>query len=441
MQIVKISTGTAGDEAFLPASVANGLTVDVTRIQGTVSVVNATAANLKVDASGVAVPITDNSASLTVDAPAGTPVAVRLSTGSAFIDTIPVSIAGTVAVSGTTTLSGTVAASQSGTWNVGTVTTITNTVTVTGTVALSGTSPVSGTVTANQGTAAAVGNAWVTKITDGTNPVGVSTVSGAFALKVDVIKQVGGGFSQVDRAAYVDGTTAVEIVGGVFNDSATAPGASQGGYARMTSFRAFHMNLRRNADGVELGVAAAPLRTDPTGATIQPVNGTVTVNQGATAWVTNLTEINGAAAVAAAAGVLQVGIVNGAGVAFSAAAALPVQMTPSGGAGGATRTPWRSHLTISAGQTAIALHTPAGGKTAFVEGYVFTLSAGSGVFQLFDNTNTDANTLWGSAAVWAFLNQVVCPASPIPLSAVGNVLRYTSGTAVVGDITVWGYDA
>ena len=45
-----------------------------------------TAANaLKVDASGVAVPVTDNSGSLTVDAPVGTPVFVRLSDGAAAI--------------------------------------------------------------------------------------------------------------------------------------------------------------------------------------------------------------------------------------------------------------------------------------------------------------------------------------------------------------------
>lgn len=53
-----------------------------------------TASNaLKVDASGVAVPITDNSGSLTVDAPVGTPVFVRLSDGAAAISTLPVSLA------------------------------------------------------------------------------------------------------------------------------------------------------------------------------------------------------------------------------------------------------------------------------------------------------------------------------------------------------------
>lgn len=44
-----------------------------------------------------AIPITDNSGSLTVDAPVGTPVFVRLSDGSSAIATLPVSIAATVA--------------------------------------------------------------------------------------------------------------------------------------------------------------------------------------------------------------------------------------------------------------------------------------------------------------------------------------------------------
>jgi hypothetical protein len=424
MSIVKLATGGASDEGYLPASLANGLTVDVTRVQGVVICNNPTAANLKVDASGANVPVVNATATtLAVSAPAATPVAVRLSTGAAFIDTIPISCAGTVTVAGTVAISGTVAATQSGAWNIGTVATITNPVTVTGTVALSGTSPVSGTVTANQGTAAVIANAWVVKVTDGVNPAGITTVGGAFALKVDVIKQTGGGYSQVDRSAYVDGTTAVEVVGGVFNDAATSPGASQAGYARMTAFRAFHVNVRKN-DGTELGIAATPFRIDPTGSTTQPVNGTVTVNQGATAWVTNVTQIGGNAIAAAPSGVL------------------PVQNAPSGAAGGATQTPWRIHIPAPAAQTAVAIHTPAGGKTVFVEGIAVAVSvSGGGIFRIFDNTDAVGNALWAVDVTWQFLNQVLCPSRPVPLSAVNNVLRYTTGAGVSGDITVWGYDA
>lgn len=66
--------------------------VDVASVAGNVTVVQSTATNLKVDASGVAVPVTDNSGSLTVDAPVGTPVFVRLSDGSSAISTLPVSL-------------------------------------------------------------------------------------------------------------------------------------------------------------------------------------------------------------------------------------------------------------------------------------------------------------------------------------------------------------
>ena len=69
---------------------------DVITVQGIASMVA-----LKVDGSGVTQPVsiastvavTDNSQSLTVDAPVGTPVYVRLSDGAAAITTLPVSLA------------------------------------------------------------------------------------------------------------------------------------------------------------------------------------------------------------------------------------------------------------------------------------------------------------------------------------------------------------
>ena len=80
------------------------------------------------------VSVDDNAASLTVDAPVGTPVFVRLSDGAAAITALPVTdnggsltVDGTVAVSGTVnvadgggslTIDGTIAATQSGTWTV-----------------------------------------------------------------------------------------------------------------------------------------------------------------------------------------------------------------------------------------------------------------------------------------------------------------------------------
>ena len=53
--------------------------------------------------ASVGLPVGDAGGSLTVDAPVGTPVFVRLSDGTAAISTLPVSIAATVTVSGSGT--------------------------------------------------------------------------------------------------------------------------------------------------------------------------------------------------------------------------------------------------------------------------------------------------------------------------------------------------
>jgi hypothetical protein len=98
------------------------------------------------------VQVGDNGASLTVDAPVGTPAYVRLSNGVSAIDTLPVT--------------GTVAATQSGTWNIGSITTVpSHAVTNIGTFAVQATlaaetTKVIGTV--NQGT-----SPWVTTATLG----------------------------------------------------------------------------------------------------------------------------------------------------------------------------------------------------------------------------------------------------------------------------------
>jgi hypothetical protein len=138
-QRVKLDVGADGASVAASGDAGNGLDVDVTRVSGNVTVIQGTATSLKVDASEVAVPVTDNASSLTVDAPVATPVFVRLSDGAAPITTLPVSLTST---------------------------------------------------TANQGTAAAVASAWPAKISDGTNTVGITDVSGAKALKVDVIQTV-----------------------------------------------------------------------------------------------------------------------------------------------------------------------------------------------------------------------------------------------------------
>jgi hypothetical protein len=68
---------------------AQVLTLEDATTRGQRAAISA-AGRLSVDASGVAVPVTDNSGSLTVDAPVGTPAFVRLSDGSAAITALPV---------------------------------------------------------------------------------------------------------------------------------------------------------------------------------------------------------------------------------------------------------------------------------------------------------------------------------------------------------------
>lgn len=64
VQIVKLAVSADGSATAIGADNTNGLDVDVTRVSGNVTVVQATATNLKVDASSVAVPVTDNGATL-----------------------------------------------------------------------------------------------------------------------------------------------------------------------------------------------------------------------------------------------------------------------------------------------------------------------------------------------------------------------------------------
>lgn len=78
-----------------------------------------------------AVAVTDNAASLTVDAPVGTPVFVRLSDGTSAISTLPVSLASVPGHDVTNAGTFAVQAAQSGTWTVGlsasqTLATVTN---------------------------------------------------------------------------------------------------------------------------------------------------------------------------------------------------------------------------------------------------------------------------------------------------------------------------
>jgi hypothetical protein len=111
------------DSAQLPAALAAGGGLKVEGVAGGVAVpVSGTFWQATQPVSGtVAVsnssfPVTDNAGSLTVDAPVGTPVFVRLSDGSAAIATLPVSLASLPALATGGNVIG--AVTQSGTWNV-----------------------------------------------------------------------------------------------------------------------------------------------------------------------------------------------------------------------------------------------------------------------------------------------------------------------------------
>lgn len=98
--------------------------------------------------------------------------------------------------------------------------------------------------------------------------VQVVTSAGAF---VDAFGG-SGGTAQADESAFTEGTTNFTPIGGVLNDTITSdPTEDQAAAARITAKRGIHVNLR-NVGGTEVGTAAAPVRTDPTGSTTQPVS-------------------------------------------------------------------------------------------------------------------------------------------------------------------------
>jgi hypothetical protein len=167
--------------------------------------------------NGTTLSVDDGAGSLTVDAPVGTPVFVRLSDGSSAITTLPVS----------------------------------------------------GTVTANQGTAAAASGAWFAKITNGTDSVGITDVGGAKALKVDVIQSTVAA-QPADSATFTATTTKVQPIAGVYDDAVAAPSSGQLAAIRLTANRGLHVSLRAAA-GTEIGTSGAPVRVDPTDATKQSI--------------------------------------------------------------------------------------------------------------------------------------------------------------------------
>ncbi len=91
------------------------------------------------------------------------------------------------------------------------------------------------------------------------------------------VNLVSGSAGQADNTTFTEGSTSFTPVGGEYN---SAPGSVTDGSAasvQLTQKRALHTNLRNTA-GTEIGTSGAPLRTDPTGGTTQPVSGAVSVS-------------------------------------------------------------------------------------------------------------------------------------------------------------------
>lgn len=423
-QVVKLDLGADGNTVPATTDGTHGLDVHVKLVDGVVIVNNPTAGNLKVDASGATVPVSDGGATLSIDDGGGS-------------------------------------------------------ITVDGTV----TATVSGTLTANQGTPAATSAPWPIEITDGSNGVvAVSTVGGQKCLDVNVIATVGVG-SQVDKSTFTEGTTLFEIIGGEYNTAPTLPSNGQAAAAQITQNRALHANLR-NAAGTEIGTSGNPVRTDPVGTTPQPVSGTVaatlsgSVNAGATAVLVdydsgagsqplmmvglgipasggavpggtsanpirtdpvgtttqpvNIGQVGGSNVSSAAAGVQKVGMADGGGTGILGAN--PLVVTRKGL--GETRV--SNVLGMIASQTNQPIWTPASGKAFHLRKATITIVT-SGALHIFDGTSSGANMIYqGTPPVGAVFELRFD--EPFASVASNNVLSYTSGSGLTGDIVTHGFE-
>lgn len=132
--------------------------------------------------------------------------------------------------------------------------------------------PVSGTITANQGAAASFASAWPVEISDGSSTVGITSVLGVKALKVDVVSTVGGvgsgGTSSTFTSMFPAAGTAIG-----FNDGSNMQGArvfdlDTGGGTEYNL--GISIRLPSSGGSVVGGTSSNPLRIDPTGTTSQP---------------------------------------------------------------------------------------------------------------------------------------------------------------------------
>ena len=378
-QVVKLDGGTSGSSQPVLADASGNLQVNIGAITGGVTLPISAASALPVNASGYTVPISAAS-NVPVSAVVGSPVYVRISNGSAAVDTLPVS--------------GTVAATQSGTWAV--------------------------------------------KLTDGTNNAHLTEVSSNWALDVNIVQSVAlGGTSAADGSTFTAGTTALTPIGGVFNDSVASVSSGKSGAARITASRAVHVN-NRDSSGNEVGTAASPLYVSPaTSPNTQPVSGTVTANQGTAGsayWKVNLGEVGGTAIATVGTGVLQVGISDFSGNAITESNPLYVQSSSKG------KTRVSKTVTLAASTTAGVIWTPATGKAVNIWTLIMVVSAG-GTCDIFDGASEDSSGSIVASGTWPIGVSVLnFETAPFASAAVNRALQYTSGSGFAAVITAHGFE-
>lgn len=348
-QVIKLDFGADGLSSPAQADGSGNLKVSLAAAPAQITIVPAASQQFPVVNAPATTLAVSASAALPVSAGPSGPVSVRISNGTANVDTLPVS----------------------------------------------------GTVTGNQGAAAAVGSAWPIKISDGTNTAPLDSSNGN-ALKVSVVAAVSPQ-ALADKATFTEGTSLVSPIAGEYNSSPSSPSSGQAAAVQITQNRGLHVNLRSNA-GAEIGSSGAPIRVDPTGTTLQPVG---------------LNQVGGNNIVTVASGVLQVGLGNATGAVTTLN---PVPVTPVPNAG----TFWSIHVAYTAGQSSITLRSPTSGKTSKVHGLVL-VPTGAGTLEVFDNSASAANDLLnGTMPASGCFHIPFNP--PRPLSAVNNILRYTSGS-------------
>jgi hypothetical protein len=344
-QKIKLDVGAPGSTVPLVGTTVSGVPcvpVDVQEVLGDVSTKPKSGQVWPVNDNGGSLTVDDGGIGLTVKAVATAPAAVRLSDGTAFISGLPVS----------------------------------------------------GTVAATQSTAAAPSGAWPVKISDGTNTAALFDVAGEKCVSVAVKFGAGGGSAQNDGSTFTEGASPVNVVGGEYNTAPSAPSNGKAAGVQVTQARGFHVNLR-NAAGTEIGTGGAPVKTDPTGTTTQPVS--IPGNSETT----------------------------------------PLFVS----AGQPPATPWHSHVSFTGGQTAQVIRTPTASKTSFIQRVIVTVDSGAtaGALTVYDNTDTASTRLY-KGKMTPGSPFVITYNPPRKLAAVNDVLYYTTGASVTGELLVDGYE-